>query len=119
MSEEETSKIERAEVSPYPARQAVADRMAAAGTSATTRPDWTVAAIVVILFIALLLRLWGVNWDGGLHLHPDERFARPRIGYQNRLKSDRRTLRACDDSPDFMRHGFLPPRTEQWPCPPV
>lgn len=48
--------------------------MAAPRASATTKPDWTIAALAVILFIALLLRLWGVNWDNGLHLHPDERF---------------------------------------------
>ncbi|MCH8901064.1 MAG: glycosyltransferase family 39 protein, partial [Chloroflexi bacterium] len=74
MSEEETSTIDTGAASPEAAPQGVAGRLAAAGTSATRRPDWTVAAIVVILFIALLLRLWGVNWDGGLHLHPDERF---------------------------------------------
>ena len=74
MSEEETSTSDTGAASLYAARQATADRMDAVRASATRRPDWTIAAIVVILFIALLLRLWGVNWDGGLHLHPDERF---------------------------------------------
>ena len=27
-----------------------------------------------ILFVGLVLRLYGNNWDGGWHLHPDERF---------------------------------------------
>ena len=30
--------------------------------------------LFVIVGIALVLRLWGVNWDEGHHLHPDERF---------------------------------------------
>ena len=29
--------------------------------------------IAIILFIALALRLYGINWDQGYHLHPDER----------------------------------------------
>lgn len=30
--------------------------------------------LLPIALIALLLRLHGLNWDGGYHLHPDERF---------------------------------------------
>jgi len=29
--------------------------------------------MAIILFIALALRLYGINWDQGYHLHPDER----------------------------------------------
>lgn len=31
-------------------------------------------ALVLILFVAILLRTVGLNWDSGAHLHPDERF---------------------------------------------
>lgn len=30
--------------------------------------------LLIIFFVALSLRLYGVNWDQGNHLHPDERF---------------------------------------------
>jgi YYY domain-containing protein len=32
------------------------------------------AALVAILVLAAVLRLWNLNWDAGQHLHPDERF---------------------------------------------
>lgn len=33
-----------------------------------------IAKVLIIFFIALSLRLYGLNWDQGTHLHPDERF---------------------------------------------
>lgn len=48
-------------------------------TSATTHPrfrlagDWTVWLPFAIAIVALLMRLYGINWDANNHLHPDER----------------------------------------------
>jgi hypothetical protein len=30
--------------------------------------------LLLVLIIAAAFRLYGINWDQGLHLHPDERF---------------------------------------------
>ncbi|MSQ23725.1 MAG: hypothetical protein EXR58_04105 [Chloroflexi bacterium] len=38
------------------------------------RPTWTAAALVATLLLAAGLRLIGLDWDSGHHLHPDERF---------------------------------------------
>ena len=32
------------------------------------------AALVLVLLIAGMLRFYNINWDEGLHLHPDERY---------------------------------------------
>ena len=37
-------------------------------------PWATAAALLVILLVAAYFRFTGLNWDGGHHLHPDERF---------------------------------------------
>ena len=37
-------------------------------------PWTTAAALLVILLVAAYFRFTGLNWDGGHHLHPDERF---------------------------------------------
>lgn len=37
------------------------------------RRDPTFWALLGVTFIALLLRLYGINWDANNHLHPDER----------------------------------------------
>lgn len=31
-------------------------------------------AFIIIVLLALLIRVYGINWDQGQHLHPDERF---------------------------------------------
>ena len=31
-------------------------------------------AVTLVLLLGFVLRFWGVNWDQGTHLHPDERF---------------------------------------------
>ena len=34
----------------------------------------TLAALAAILTFAVAVRVYGLNWDQGHHLHPDERF---------------------------------------------
>ena len=38
------------------------------------RPEAMRVALVIVLFVAALFRFYGINWDEGRHLHPDERF---------------------------------------------
>ena len=37
------------------------------------RQDWTLWALLLIAALALLPRIYGLNWDANNHLHPDER----------------------------------------------
>ena len=37
------------------------------------RQDWTLWALLLVGLLALLPRLYGLNWDANNHLHPDER----------------------------------------------
>lgn len=51
----------------------------AASTAPPRRAPWALLRRVDVLFLALLafgalLRFYGVNWDQGTHIHPDERF---------------------------------------------
>ena len=55
--------------------------------------------LTFILFLALILRLYGINWDQGFHLHPDERMlimVASRIHFFDQL------------NPDFFNYGSLP-----------
>jgi hypothetical protein len=55
--------------------------------------------LLIILAIAFILRLYGVNWDGGFHLHPDERMlimVAERINFFDNL------------NPQFFNYGTLP-----------
>ena len=55
--------------------------------------------LIPILFIAFLLRSYGINWDQGFHLHPDERaliMVTEHIHFFDRL------------NPDFFNYGSLP-----------
>ncbi len=55
--------------------------------------------ITTILLLAFLLRLYGINWDQGFHLHPDERMlimVAERIHFFDKL------------NPEFFNYGSLP-----------
>jgi hypothetical protein len=55
--------------------------------------------LIPILFLALILRLYGINWDQGFHLHPDERMlimVATRIHFFDQL------------NPNFFNYGSLP-----------
>lgn len=55
--------------------------------------------LLFILLVALLLRLYGLQWDSGFHLHPDERmllFVADRIQFFHNL------------DPNFFNYGSLP-----------
>ncbi|QQG44145.1 MAG: glycosyltransferase family 39 protein [Candidatus Roizmanbacteria bacterium] len=55
--------------------------------------------ITTILLIGLTLRLWGLNWDQGFHMHPDERMLimiADKINFFDNL------------NPDFFNYGTLP-----------
>lgn len=58
-----------------------------------------IPALFIILFVALILRLFGINWDDGWHLHPDERMlimVAEKIDFFSNL------------DPDFFNYGSLP-----------
>lgn len=55
--------------------------------------------LIPILFLALILRLYGINWDQGFHLHSDERMlimVATRIHFFDQL------------NPNFFNYGSLP-----------
>ncbi len=55
--------------------------------------------LLVIVLLAVLLRLYGLNWDSGYHFHPDERMlimVTERITFFSQL------------NPDFFNYGSLP-----------
>src|SRR3989344_8722718 len=55
--------------------------------------------LILILFLAYKLRSYGINWDNGSHLHPDERMlimVAERLHFFDKL------------NPDFFNYGSLP-----------
>lgn len=55
--------------------------------------------MAIILLLGLILRIYGVNWDQGFHLHPDERMLIMVAGRINFFKNL---------NPDFFNYGSLP-----------
>lgn len=56
-------------------------------------------ALLIIIILAFLLRISGINWDQSMHLHPDERMlimVADRINFFTQL------------DPDFFNYGTLP-----------
>src|SRR3989338_2214596 len=56
-------------------------------------------ALILILLSAYFIRIFGVNWDQGFHLHPDERMlimVADKINFFKNL------------NPDFFNYGSLP-----------
>ena len=57
------------------------------------------AKMAIILLLGLALRIFGINWDQGFHLHPDERMlimVAEKINFFKNL------------NPDFFNYGSLP-----------
>ncbi len=55
--------------------------------------------LLFIIIIAFTLRIYGIDWDKGFHLHPDERMiimVTDRINFFNQL------------NPNFFNYGSLP-----------
>lgn len=55
--------------------------------------------LVILFIVAFILRIIGINWDEGMHFHPDERMlimVADRITFWNQL------------NPDFFNYGSLP-----------
>jgi hypothetical protein len=44
------------------------------GAGRLSRVSWVTLALIAILLLGGTLRLTGLDWDEGQHLHPDERF---------------------------------------------
>ncbi len=71
--------------------------------------------LISILVIALALRFYGLNWDQGTHLHPDERFL-TMVATSTRLPSSlseyldpsKSTLNPYNNDYDFYVYGMFP-----------
>jgi 4-amino-4-deoxy-L-arabinose transferase-like glycosyltransferase len=61
------------------------------------------AVRIMILMVALLVRLHGLDWDGGIGAHPDERFV---VGVAESLRGSGH-LNVFEVAPDFA-YGHLP-----------
>jgi hypothetical protein len=55
--------------------------------------------LIIVLSAGFGLRLYGINWDLGAHLHPDERML---------IMVAERLLVAGNSNPDFFNYGSLP-----------
>ncbi|MFQ5452090.1 MAG: ArnT family glycosyltransferase [Candidatus Paceibacterota bacterium] len=71
--------------------------------------------LILIFLIALFVRLYGINWDQGQHLHPDERFltmvstdARIPSSISEYLDPARSLLNPYNIGFDFYVYGTLP-----------
>lgn len=56
-------------------------------------------SFIILLLVAFIFRIVGINWDNGMHFHPDERMliiVADRIHFFNQL------------NPDFFNYGSLP-----------
>ncbi|MGH2484896.1 MAG: phospholipid carrier-dependent glycosyltransferase, partial [Ktedonobacterales bacterium] len=67
------------------------------------RQDWTVWALLLITLLALIPRLYGLNWDSGNHLHPDER----EIVFKAMCVTLPATPRAASCDPAYTGPGWL------------
>lgn len=55
--------------------------------------------MIILAIVAIILRLYGINWDQGFHMHPDERMlmiVADRLNFFKNL------------NPDFFNYGSLP-----------
>jgi len=71
--------------------------------------SWETLTLVLILLVAAALRLYGLNWDGGQWLHPDERqiyFVTLALDWPHSLAEA--LSRASPLNPRFFAYGSLP-----------
>ncbi|MEE8390188.1 MAG: hypothetical protein V3S14_05245, partial [Anaerolineae bacterium] len=59
--------------------------------------------LLLLIFVAAALRFYGLDWDGGIGAHPDERYV---VGVAESLRWPDR-LNPFDVAPDFA-YGHLP-----------
>jgi len=71
--------------------------------------------LLLVLILGLSLRVYGLNWDQGFHLHPDERFLtmvgttiRWPSGLGEYLNTSRSPLNPYNNDYDFFVYGPLP-----------
>jgi len=71
--------------------------------------------LILIVLLAIFLRVYGINWDGGTHAHPDERFLTMVVNdmvvpnsFLNYLNPDSSMFNPYNLNKDFFTYGTFP-----------